>query len=156
MENANSRSYVLNYNVSGTCFLNRSPVPAMVLKSNRSGLWRHVIGTCHRLRWLCRKHSNNVARLDKTPVMHQSIPSTNIPPPGWPPGNFFKVVKFPAPPGQKMFAKLQPRGKKSRQKARPWGQFCGPSRQFCHDRETIRIFLVVFFSLAFFEFFQRL
>ena len=34
-------------------------------------------------------------------VMHQSIPSTNIPPPlGLTPGEFFKVVKFPAP-GQK-------------------------------------------------------
>ena len=82
--------------------------------------------------------------------MHQSIPSTNIPP-----GNFFKVVKFPAP-GQKIFAKLRPQGKRNRQKPRPRGQFCGPSRQFCHDRETIRIFLVLFFSLAFFEFFQRL
>ena len=85
--------------------------------------------------------------------MHQSIPSTNIPP-GLTPGEFFKVVKFPAP-GQKIFAKLRP-GAKNRQKPRPWGQFCGPSRQFCHDRETIRIFLVLFFSLAFFEFFQRL
>ena len=42
--------------------------------------------------------------------MHQSIPSTNIPP-RLTPGEFFKVVKFPAP-GQKMFAKLRPRGKK--------------------------------------------
>ena len=86
-------------------------------------------------------------------LMHQSIPSTNIPL-GLTPGEFFKVVKFPAP-GQKMFAKLRPRGK-NRQKPHPWGQFCGPSRQFSHDRETIRIFLVLFFSLAFFEFFQRL
>ena len=45
---------------------------------------------------------------------------------------------------------------KNKQKPRPWGQFCGPSRQFCHDHETIRIFLVLFFSLAFFEFFQIL
>ena len=35
-------------------------------KSNRSGLWRHIIGTCHRLRWLCCKHSNNVTWHDKT------------------------------------------------------------------------------------------
>ena len=41
--------------------------------------------------------------------MHQSIPSTNIP--GLTPGEFFKVVKFPAP-GQKIFAKSRPRGKK--------------------------------------------
>ena len=84
-----------------------------------------------------------------TYIMHQSIPSTNIPP-----GNVFKVVKFPAP-GQNSFLNYGP-GAKNRQNPRPWGQFCGPSRQFCHDRETIRIFLVLFFSLAFFEFFQRL
>ena len=58
--------------------LNRSPVPAMVLKTidqaclwskcNRSALWRHITGTCHRLRRLCRKQSNNVTRHDKTPV----------------------------------------------------------------------------------------
>ena len=56
------------YNIPRACLLNRSPVPAMVLKSNRSGLWRHMLETCRRLRWLCRKHSNNVARHDKTPV----------------------------------------------------------------------------------------
>ena len=85
-------------------------------------------------------------------LMHQSIPSTNIPP-GLTPGEFFKVVKFPAP-GQKIFAKS--RGKKNRQNPRPWEQFCGLSRQFCHDRETIRIFLVLFFSLAFFGFFSKI
>ena len=88
--------------------------------------------------------------------MHQSIPSTNIPPPpGLTPGEFFKVAKFPVPE-QKIFAKLRPWGKKIDKNPRPWGQFCGPLRQFCHDRETMRIFLVLFFSLAFFEFFQRL
>ena len=71
-----------------------------------------------------------------------------------PPGNFFKVVKFPAPT-QKPLRNYGP-GAKNRQKPRPWGQFCGPSRQFCNDRETIHIFLVLFFSLAWFEFFQRL
>ena len=40
----------------------------MDLKSNRSGLWRHMLEACRRLRRLCRKHSNNVARHDKTPV----------------------------------------------------------------------------------------
>ena len=40
----------------------------MVLKSNRSALWRHIIGTCRRPRWLCRKHSNNVVRHDETSV----------------------------------------------------------------------------------------
>ena len=43
--------------------------------------------------------------------MHQSIPSTNIPPPRADPRGIFKVVKFPAP-GQKIFAKSRPRGKK--------------------------------------------
>ena len=56
------------YNIPRACLLNRSPVPAMDLKSNRSGLWRHKLETCRRLRWLCRKHLNNVARHDKTPV----------------------------------------------------------------------------------------
>ena len=56
------------YNIPRACLLNRSPVPAMDLKSNRSGLWRHMLDTCRRLRRLCRKHSNNVARHDKTPV----------------------------------------------------------------------------------------
>ena len=56
------------YNIPRACLLNRSPVPAMDLKSNRSGLWRHMLETCRRLRRLCRKRSNNVARHDKTPV----------------------------------------------------------------------------------------
>ena len=48
--------------------LNRSPVPAMDLKSNGSGLWRHILETCRRLRRLCRKNLSNVARHDKTQV----------------------------------------------------------------------------------------
>ena len=40
----------------------------MDLKSNRSGLWRHMLETCRRLTRLCRERSNNVARHDKTPV----------------------------------------------------------------------------------------
>ena len=75
------------------------------------------------------------------------------PPPRAEPWGIFKVVKFPAP-ARKCLPNYSP-GAKNRQKPLPWGQFCGPSRQFCHDRETIRIFLVLFFSLAF-EFFQRL
>ena len=55
------------YNIPRACLLNRSQVPAMDLKSNRSGLWHHITGTCRRLRWLCRKHSNIGARHDKTP-----------------------------------------------------------------------------------------
>ena len=88
-------------------------------------------------------------------IGNASINSKHQHPPGLTPGEFFKVVKFPAP-GQKIFAKFCPPGQKNRQKPRPWGQFCGLSRQFCHDREIIRMFLVLFFSLAFFEFFQRL
>ena len=74
-------------------------------------------------------------------------------PRGLTPGEFFKVVKFPVP-GQRIFAKLRSRGKENRQKPHPWGQFCGPSRQFCHDRETIRIFLassLAWFSSSFFK-----
>ena len=41
---------------------------AIDLKSNRSGLRRHMLETCRRLRRLCRKRSNNVARHDKIPV----------------------------------------------------------------------------------------
>ena len=58
----------LTYNIPRACLLNRSPVPTMDLKSNRSVLWRHILETCRRLRKLCRKHSKNVARHDKTPV----------------------------------------------------------------------------------------
>ena len=56
------------YNIPRASLLNRPSVPAMDLKSNRSGLWRHMSETCRRLRRLCRKRSNNVARHDKTPV----------------------------------------------------------------------------------------
>ena len=56
------------YNIPRACLFNRSPVPAMDLKSNRSSLWRHMLETCRMLGRLCRKHSNNVARHDKTPV----------------------------------------------------------------------------------------
>ena len=66
--NRSISSFKSTYNMPRACLLNRSPVPATVLKSNRSGLWRHIIGTCRRLRWLYRKHSNIVARHDKTPV----------------------------------------------------------------------------------------
>ena len=51
-----------NYNIPRACLLNRWPVPAMVLKSSRSSLWRHIIETCCRLR--CRKHSNDVEQHD--------------------------------------------------------------------------------------------
>ena len=57
-----------NYDLLRACLLNRSAVPAMDLKSNRSGLRRHMLETCRRLRRLCRKHVNNVARHDRTPV----------------------------------------------------------------------------------------
>ena len=56
------------HNIPRACLINRSPVPAMDLKSNRSGLRRHMLKTCHRLRRLCYRRSNNVARHDKTPV----------------------------------------------------------------------------------------
>ena len=56
------------YNIPRACLLNRSLIPAMDLKSNRSGVWRYMLETCRRLRRLCRKRSDNVARHDKTPV----------------------------------------------------------------------------------------
>ena len=73
-----------HYNIPRAWLLNRSPVSAMDLKaidqaclwskSNRSGLWR--LETRRRLRRLCRKHSNNVAPHDKTPV--KSTRNTNF------------------------------------------------------------------------------
>ena len=60
--------FIRYYNIPRACLLNRSPVPAMDLKNNRSGLWRHMLETCRRLRRLSGKHSNNVTRHDKTPV----------------------------------------------------------------------------------------
>ena len=53
-----------------------------------------------------------VADIDSdTLIMHQSIPSTNIPP-GRPPWKFFKVVKNPAP-GQNFSAKARPPGQEN-------------------------------------------
>ena len=46
-----------------------------------------------------------------TPENYASVNSKHQHPPGLTPGEFFKVVKFPAP-GQKILAKLRPRGKK--------------------------------------------
>ena len=63
-----SRSCKIIYNIPKACLLNRSPAPAMDLKSNSSGLSRHMLETCRRLRRLCRKRLNNVARHDKTPL----------------------------------------------------------------------------------------
>ena len=42
------------HNIPRACLLSGSPVPAMDLKSNRSGLWRHILETSRRLRRLCR------------------------------------------------------------------------------------------------------
>ena len=66
------------YNIPIACLLNRWPFPAMVLKSNRSGLWRHIIRTCRTLRWLCRQHSNNVARHDKLQSSRHFCRATKI------------------------------------------------------------------------------
>ena len=51
---------------------------------------------------------------------YASVNSKHQHPP--PPGNFFKVVKFPAP-GQKTFAKLRPRGKKIDKNSAPGNNF---------------------------------
>ena len=63
-----SCKYKYVYNIPRAWLLDRSPVPAMDLNSNRSGLWRRMLETCRRLRKSCRKHTNNVARHDETPV----------------------------------------------------------------------------------------
>ena len=65
---------------------------------------------------------------------------------------YFKVVNFPFS-GQRICAELRPRGKNYRQKHRPWGQPCGPLRQFFHNCEFA--FFVVIFNPAFFEFFFK-
>ena len=63
-----NKLFSLYYNIPRVCLLNRPPVPAMDLKDNRLGLWRHMLETCRRLTRLCRKRSSTVARHDKTPV----------------------------------------------------------------------------------------
>ena len=67
----------LDYNIPRACLLNRPPVPAMDLKSNRSGLWRHMLETCRRLRRLCCESSDNVA-WHKTPVSQHFCHTTKI------------------------------------------------------------------------------
>ena len=52
-----------------------------------------------------------VSRTTNVNVIHQSIPSANTPP-AHPTGNFFEVVKSPAP-GQNFCAKAGPPGQKS-------------------------------------------
>ena len=50
-------------------------------------------------------------KLEYNDTNYASVNSKHQHPPGLTPGEFFKVVKFPAP-GQKIFAKSRPRGKK--------------------------------------------
>ena len=76
-----------------------------------------------------------------TSVMHQSIPSTNIPP-GVTPGNFFKVVKFPSS-GQKIFAKLRPRGKKIDKNPAPGDNFVDLQDNFAM---IVRLFAFFWYS----------
>ena len=57
---------------------NRLPVPVTVLKRNRSGLWRHIKGTCRTLRWSCCKHSNNVAWHDRTQLSQHFCRATRV------------------------------------------------------------------------------
>ena len=54
--------------------------------------------------------------------VNASVNSKHQHPPGLIPGEFFKVVKFPAP-GQKIFAKLRPRGKKVDKNPAPGDNF---------------------------------
>ena len=55
-------------------------------------------------------------------LVNASVNSKHQHPPGLTPGNFFKVVKFPAP-GQKIFAKLLPRGKELDKNPAPGDNF---------------------------------
>ena len=55
-------------------------------------------------------------------IANASVNSKHQHPPGLTPGEFFKVVKFPAP-GQKIFAKLRPRGKKIDKNPAPGDNF---------------------------------
>ena len=96
-----------------------------------------------------------MSKVPQISFINASVNSKHQHPPRADPREFFKGSQIPCPRAENVCEITAP-GQKNRQKPRPWGQFCGPSRQFCHDRETIRIFLVLFFSLAFFEFFQRL
>ena len=52
--------YILIIYLEHSCLIHRQ-----FQESSRSGLWRHMLKTCRRLRRLCRKHSNNVAKYDK-------------------------------------------------------------------------------------------
>ena len=63
-------SYLLsvNHNIPRACLPNRLPVPAMDLKAIDQACDVKMLETCYRLRRLCRKGPNNVARHDKTPV----------------------------------------------------------------------------------------
>ena len=72
-------------------------------------------------------------------LVYQSIPSTNIPP-GLTPGEFFKVVKLPAPGGK--FCEITAPGQKIDKNPAPGDNFVDLQDNF----ETIRIFLVL--SLA--------
>ena len=55
-------------------------------------------------------------------TVYASVNSKHQYPPGLTPGEFFKVVKFPVP-GQKIFAKLRPRGKKIDKNPAPGDNF---------------------------------
>ena len=42
------RPSIVYYNIPRACLLNRPPVPAMDLKSNKSGLCHHMLETCRK------------------------------------------------------------------------------------------------------------
>ena len=47
---SNNRLLFCYYNIPRACLHNRSTVPAIDLKSNKSGLWHHMLETCRNLR----------------------------------------------------------------------------------------------------------
>ena len=87
-------------------------------------------------------------------VMHQSIPSTNIPP-RLTPGEFFKIVKFPAP-GQKIFAKSRPRGKKIDKTSAPGDNFVNLQDNFAMIVKPFAFFWYSSLAGLSSNFFQRL
>ena len=91
--------------------------------------------------------------LSSPEVMHQSIPSANIPP-GKPLGNFFEVVKSPAP-GQNFPAKARPLGQKTptpgeyfRKSSQPFLLIGVEILGFCRNQTLKRIERLSYYSLV--------
>ena len=91
-------------------------------------------------------------------VIYASVNSNHQhpPPPGLTPGEFFKVVKFPAP-RQKIFAELQPWGKKIDKNPTPGDNFVDLQDNFAMIMKPFTFFWyssLAWLSLRFFRVFQ--